>query len=179
MNFKGSMRRLSAGCAASAAGSPRRGGCSPSSAWPCRSSGRRSSGHATDLIFAGVVGEQLPAGATKAQAVDAAAGRRAGHASPTWSPRWTSAGAGHRLRRRRPGAARCPRAVCRRVGALLAPGPASRRSSCSGRSTSCAARSRTKLTRLPLTYFDHSRAARCSAGSPTTSTTSPRRCSRR
>ena len=36
-----------------------------------------------------------------------------------------------------------------------------------------------KLNRLPLSYVDRQPAATCSAGSPTTSTTSPRACSRR
>ena len=43
--------------------------------------GPRILGHATDLLFNGVIGRQLPAGLTKEQAIAAA-----GHAATTLSP---------------------------------------------------------------------------------------------
>ena len=99
-------------------------------------------GKATDLIFAGVVGQQMPAGLTKAQAVDAAAARRQPAAGRHDLGDGRGAGPGHRLHPARPGAAvgagrsrwsrRCSR--CSRAGWP--------RSWCSGWCSGCAGRSR-------------------------------------
>ena len=75
-------------------------------------------GHATDLIFAGVIGKRLPAGVSKAQIV--AQLRREGHGTQAdlLSAHARGARPGHRLRPRRPGAAAGPAGLRR-----LAPPP--------------------------------------------------------
>ena len=45
-------------------------------------------GHATDLVFNGVIGKVLPAGQTKAEAV-AGLREKGQDISPTWCRRWT------------------------------------------------------------------------------------------
>ena len=74
MSFGPSAKRLVRPDGARTAAGGRRPGCSPSSASGSASSGPRILGHATDLIFSGLFGRQLPAGTTKA---DAVAGLRA------------------------------------------------------------------------------------------------------
>ena len=79
-------------------------------------------GNATNLIFAGVIGKQLPAGVSKAQAV--AQLRAEGQARrPTWCRRCTCTRPGHRLRPRRPGAAGGPAGLPRRLRRHAAAGP--------------------------------------------------------
>ena len=111
-------------------------------------------GHATDIIFTGCIGRRLPAGATKAEAVEAAAGhgqtahRRHGRgAGPRAGPRIDFDALGQVLL-----LASWPSTSAPRVFSWL-----------QGRLTtvvvqrtvsSCATRSRTKLRRLPLSYFD-------------------------
>ena len=168
------------GQAAAAPAAPERGEvagrrrCSPSSASCFAVAGPKILGHATDLIFAGVLGRQLPAGHHQA------AGRRRGRAAAGHGniadmlagmrrrPR-----AGHRLRR--PGARSC----CWALGALRRGRRCSAgcratcsTASCSAPSAGCAPTSRTSSTGCRCATSTGSRAASCSAGSPTTSTTS-------
>ena len=83
-NFKASFRRLLGELRPERSEDPRRHRCSRSSACCSRSSGPKILGNATNIIFDGVVSQQIPAGLTQQQAVDAL--RAAGQTSrPTCS----------------------------------------------------------------------------------------------
>ena len=133
-------------------------------------------GHATDLLFNGVIGRRLPAGITKDQAV--AAARAHGdnafadllsgmHVIPGHGVDFgavvadTGAGAWHV-------------SGCRADD--LRAGPAAQRDGAADPAGAALAESKTKYTdcRWPTSTLDDE--ARCSAGSPTTSTTFKRRC---
>ena len=88
-------------------------------------------------------------------------------------------GAGHRLRRARPGAAVVAGALRAGVGCSAGCRATSSTASCSARSSGCARRRGEAQPAAAALLRRRSRAASCSAGSPTTSTTSRRACSRR
>ena len=73
--------------------------------------GPRILGHATDLLFNGVIGRELPAGLTKEQAVDGGPGARRQHVRRPAVRHECRTGAGSRLRRHRPHAC-CWRCAC-------------------------------------------------------------------
>ena len=89
-----------------------------SSACSWRSSGRRLLGNATNIIFDGVVGQQIPAGASIDQAIDALRAAGQTNLADMLSRSGRRARRGHRLH------ARCPRSW-----------PSSRWSTCSARSS--------------------------------------------
>ena len=110
-------------------------------------------GHATDVIFAGVIGKQLPAGATLEQAVERCPGRRERQLRRHARRDGGDARRRHRLRPARPGAAAGARALRGGERARLGPGlPAQRRGAAHHPAT--ARRVEEKLNRLPLPYFD-------------------------
>ena len=141
--------------------------------------GPRFLGKATDLVFAGVVGRQLPAGTTREQAAQYLRD----------SGRGTFADLVEHMPHLVPGVGVDFGAVAAVlllvvVIYLRPPRQASCRDTCSttssrGPSAGCARTSRTRSTRCPCATSTSSRVASCSAGSPTTSTTSASRCSRR
>ena len=136
-------------------------------------------GRATDVIFAGVIGKQLPAGITGEQAAAAGAGggQRDGRGRDREPAR--RAGRRHRLRGARARAARRRRDLRRRVACSATCRATCSTASCSARSSTCAATSRTSSTGCRCPTSTRGSAARCSRASPTTSTTSPPACSRR
>ena len=111
-------------------------------------------GAATDLIFAGVIGRQLPPGVSAEEA--AAAARAAGNdaIANVIIAQGVLPGPGHRLRRAEHGAAGRDRALRRRVDLRLAAGLPAQRHRPAHRSSGCAATSRRSCNRLPLRYFD-------------------------
>ena len=113
----------------------------------------------------------------RTQAVDAAAGARATTSSPTCSPAMTTSCPGQGIDFDALGArccCSCSRSTSRRRCSAGCRATCST-ASCSAPCYRLRADVEEKLNRLPLSYFDGSRAASCSAGSPTTSTTSRRR----
>ena len=169
-----------AGCARTALGwSPSSRSASPASALTVI--GPKILGHATDIIFAGVIGRQLPAGHHRAS-------RRSRRARAAGNDNFADMlarmdvvpGVGHRLRPRSAGCC-CWRWRCSSAPACslwlqgyLLNGVVQRTDPAAARATS-----RTSCTGCRCPTSTASRAASCSAGSPTTSTTSRRACSRR
>ena len=141
--------------------------------------GPRILGQATDLVFSGLFSRQ-PArgrdpGAGGAGPPRAGRGPARRHARLD-GPRGPRPG--RRLRRGRRRAAARARGVRRRLAAGVAPGlPPQRRRP--GHRLRMRRTSRTRSTGCRWATSTGSRAASCSAGSPTTSTTSARPCSRR
>ena len=84
MDFTGSLRRLRRAPARRAAARRRRDGRSASCSVTLAVLGPKLLGNATNVIFAGVIGRQLPAGATQAEAVE---GLRAQGQRPARRPR--------------------------------------------------------------------------------------------
>ena len=181
MNFGPSARRL-VGRLAPERGAGRRGGrCSPSSASSLTVIGPKILGHATDLIFAGVIGRQLPAG-HHARSRPSQALRAAGDGNfadmlarmdvvPGQGIDFAALGA-------RAAAGRSALYVAASLLGVAAGLPAQRRRA-AHRLPAARATSRTSSTGCRCATSTGSRAASCSAGSPTTSTTSRRPCSRR
>ena len=79
-------------------------------------------GRATDLIFAGVIGGQMPAGLTKDAGRRGAAGQGPGRVRRPAEQRQLRAGSGHRLRRAGQRAAARHGALRRRLAAHVGPG---------------------------------------------------------
>ena len=180
MDFGPSAKRLLAPAAARPRRRDRRRAARASSASALSVVGPKILGHATDLIFAGVFGRQLPAGITKAEAV---AALRA-HGNDQLAD--MLARHGRRARARASTSPRSATVLLLVLGALRRVVAARRgcRATCSTASSSapsagCAPTSRTSSTGCRCATSTGSRAASCSAGSPTTSTTSPDACSRR
>ena len=175
-DFKGSAIRLLE--TADPAARPDHGGdaCSVSCGIAIGVIGPRILGHATDLLFNGVIGRQLPAGITKEQAVDAARARGDNTFADLLSGMNVVPGQGVDFAA--VGRTLLLALALYLVAALLIwvqarllnvdraadHGRAARR--CRGQGAPAAA----VATSTPGS------AARCSAGSPTTSTTSRRRC---
>ena len=137
-------------------------------------------GRATDLIFAGLIGRHvLAAGVTQGAGRRGAARAWRGQPGATWSRHGRRPRQGVDFSRRRPTCCwsswRCtsPRRCWR--GSRATSSTTSCRAPCCG----CAPRSRTRCTGCRWATSTSSRAASCSAASPTTSTTSARPCSRR
>ena len=141
--------------------------------------GPRILGRATDIIFAGVLGRQLPAGLTTEQA--AAAARAAGHANVGEIITTNHVVPGQGIEFGALGTVLLlgGRAVRRGVAVQLAAGLAADHRGAAGGRPGCAPTWRPSCTGCRCATSTPSRAATCSAGSPTTSTTSPRACSRR
>ena len=141
--------------------------------------GPRLLGRATDLIFAGVIGRQLPSGTTQAEAIAARTSRGDDDVRRRPVDDDRRARAGHRLRRARPGAPARAGALRRRVAARLAAGLPAERRRPAHRAPAAGRRRGQAAPPAAAVTSTGSRAASCSAGSRTTSTTSRRACSRR
>jgi ATP-binding cassette subfamily B multidrug efflux pump len=135
-------------------------------------------GRATDLIFAGVLGRQLPAGISTAQA--AADARAAGDDTTATLIVSQNVIPGVGVDFAALGRVLLFVVAIYVAASLLATCRAGcSTASCSGPSRRCAATWRTSCTGCRCPTSTPGRAASCSAASPTTSTTSPRACSRR
>ena len=138
--------------------------------------GPRILGHATDLLFNGVIGRELPAGITKEQAIEAARARGDDTFADLLSGMNVVPGHGvdfdaiGRTLLLALGAV----SGCRPAG--LDAGPAAQRRRPAHDGGDCAPTSRTRSTDCRCRTSTPGSAARCSAASPTTSTTFRRRC---
>ena len=131
---------------------------SASSCWPSPASavvlGPKILGHATDLIFDGVIGRRLPAGVDQAQVVGRCA-RRARAPTPTWSAASTSCpGTASTSTRSATCCSACSCLYVGVVGAVARCRATCSPASCSGPMFRLRADVEDKLNRLPLRYFD-------------------------
>ena len=138
--------------------------------------GPRILGHATDLLFNGVIGRQLPAGLTKEQAIEAARARGDNTFADLLSGMNVVPGQGVDF-----GAigrtlllALGPVSGCRAAG--LAAGAAAQRRGAAHHGGAALRRRGQGAPDAVVATSTPGSAARCSAGSPTTSTTFRRRC---